>query len=204
MDNFINTIDLLGDEVVAKSIIEKTIIEFNDDLLTAVKDRAFYQCPELTSVNLPNVTLGKAEEAFYYCKKLKNVNLPNITELSGTFGECSALTSVNVPKLKKIGGSTFQYCTALTSIDLPNVTGIGYSVFWDCTKLTSIILRSETMCTLSSTNSFTRTPFASDGTGGTVYVPQALITQYQSATNWSSLYAGGKCNFVAIEGSEYE
>jgi hypothetical protein len=49
-----------------------------------------------------------------------------------------------------------------------------------------------------------KTPFASGGTGGTVYVPQALITEYQNATNWSTLYAGGTCNFVAIEGSEYE
>jgi hypothetical protein len=57
---------------------------------------------------------------------------------------------------------------------------------------------------LSNTNTFNSTPFATSGTGGTVYVPQALITEYQNATNWSTLYSGGKCNFVAIEGSEYE
>jgi hypothetical protein len=51
---------------------------------------------------------------------------------------------------------------------------------------------------------FDGTPFASGGTGGTVYVPQALITEYQNNTNWSALYAQGTCNFVAIEGSEYE
>ena len=65
-------------------------------------------------------------------------------------------------------------------------------------------LRSETVCTLSNVNAFNNTPFASGETGGTVYVPQALIEDYKIATNWSTLYEAGTCNFVAIEGSEYE
>ena len=100
-----------------------------------------------------------------------------------------------------VGTFAFYYCTALTSVDLPNATSIGGNAFFNCYKLTTIILRSPTVCTLASTGSFTNTPFASNGT---VYVPQSLISQYQTATNWSSLYSSGKCNFVAIEGSEYE
>jgi hypothetical protein len=57
---------------------------------------------------------------------------------------------------------------------------------------------------LSSISSFNSTPFATNGTGGTVYVPQALIAQYQQATNWSVLHTAGTCSFAAIEGSEYE
>ena len=56
MAEFQNTIDLLGDEVVAASIIDKTITEFNDDGLTNVGAHAFFQCTALTSVNLPNAT----------------------------------------------------------------------------------------------------------------------------------------------------
>ena len=103
-----------------------------------------------------------------------------------------------------VGAYAFYECKALTSVDLPNATSVGNSAFIYCSKLTTIILRSPTVCTLANTNAFNGTPFASNGTGGTVYVPQSLISQYQTATNWSSLYSGGKCNFVAIEGSEYE
>ena len=78
------------------------------------------------------------------------------------------------------------------------------SVFGYCKNLTTLVLKSETVCTLSNINAFNNTPFASGKTGGTVYVPQALIESYQTATNWSTLYAAGTCNFVAIEGSEYE
>jgi hypothetical protein len=65
-------------------------------------------------------------------------------------------------------------------------------------------MRGATVCPLINTNVFNSTPFAAGKAGGTVYVPQALIEQYQTATNWSTLYAAGTCNFVAIEGSEYE
>ena len=73
-----------------------------------------------------------------------------------------------------------------------------------CTALKTIVLRSAGLCSLVNANALTGTPFASGGTGGTVYVPSALIESYKTATNWSTLYAGGTCNFVAIEGSEYE
>jgi hypothetical protein len=98
----------------------------------------------------------------------------------------------------------FQKCYALASADFPSATEIGDRAFSDCSALTTLVLRSNTLCTLKSTGAFTNTTFASGGTGGTVYVPQALITEYQNATNWSTLYAAGTCNFVAIEGSEYE
>lgn len=181
MADFQNTIDLLGDETVSVKIISKEIEEFADDLVSKLGEYAFYYCTRLTSVDLPNVT---------------SVD-------SNVFVGCSKLTSVNFPSLKGVGTSMFEQCS-LTSIDLPSATSINAAAFHSCSKLTILILRSQTLCTLSNTNALFKTPFASGGTGGTVYVPQALISQYQQATNWSTLYAGGKCNFVAIEGSEYE
>jgi hypothetical protein len=82
--------------------------------------------------------------------------------------------------------------------------GLGGAYFDHCSSLTTLVLRNDTVVTLANINAFQGTPFASDGTGGTVYVPAALIESYQTATNWSTLYASGTCNFAAIEGSEYE
>lgn len=54
------------------------------------------------------------------------------------------------------------------------------------------------------TASANSTQFASNGTGGTLYVPQALISSYQSATNWSTILGYANNSIQAIEGSQYE
>lgn len=181
MADFINTIDLLGDDVVTNQIVGRTLVEFKDDEITQIGTRAFSGCVLLENVDLPNVTL-MSDYVFSNCKALKSVNLPNVPT---------------------IGTEVFYGCK-LTIIDLPKATHLGSGAFSGCTELTRVILRSETLCSLSSTGVFYKTVFAEGGTGGTVYAPQALITEYQNATNWSTLYAAGTCNFVAIEGSEYE
>ena len=251
MAEFQNTIDLLGDEVVARKIVDRTIEEFTDDGLKKIAESAFYKCTMLTRIELPNAT-EFGSSAFGGCSKLKNVSAPLITSIGSTaFGDsgveeidfpllrnagsqtyryckslkrvnlplvsavgysefqgCRALTSVNVPLARTIGNYAFVGCGALTSIDLPAASQIQGDNFGGafrlCQKLAVVILRNKTVCSLSGIEAFSYTPFYTDGTGGTVYVPQALIEQYQNATNWSTLYAEGTCNFVAIEGSEYE
>lgn len=136
------------------------------------------------------------------------------------------LTEYNNPKLTKIreyalynntriqrliarncydaGNNALRGCSALAFLDvaLVNIKAGGFA---DDTNIKTIILRkSDGICILINTSAFNKTPFASGGTGGTVYVPSALIAQYQQATNWSTLYAAGTCSFAAIEGSEYE
>lgn len=204
MTDFVNTIDLYGDDVVAGKIVDGTIEEFNDDIIASIGEYAFYDSSTLASVNLPNVTsIGKY--AFYSCKALTRVGIPNVTSIVDyTFQNCSTLASVDLTNVKSISTYAFLGCKALASVNLPNVTSMGTSAFASCSNLNVIILGGQSVCTLKSISAFNNTPFAAGGTGGTVYVPQALITQYQNATNWSTLYAAGTCNFVAIEGSEYE
>jgi hypothetical protein len=225
MADFQNTIDVLGDTVVAGMIVDRTIESFADNVITKIGTYAFYGCSALVSVDIPNVT-SIDRYAFQSCSALTSVNIPNVTSIGNTafqscaftsidmpnvtslasnvFSACKNLVSVNMPKVPKLEGNTFFNCQKLTSIDMPNVTSIGNATFSSCKNLNTIVLRKAQVCTLSNTNAFNSTPFASGGTGGTVYVPQALIESYRTATNWSTLYAAGTCNFVAIEGSEYE
>jgi hypothetical protein len=174
MADFINTIDVLGDEAVTKLIVEKTITEFLDDLVNVVGDYVFNSCASLANVNLPNVTsvLGSA---FAGCKALVHANLPNVTILA--YG-------------------IFENCIALTSMDMPNVTSIGSNAFKGCNVLKTLILRAESVCSLSASNSFTKTPFASGNAGGTLLVPRSLTTEYPNATNWSSVISGNANNRV--------
>ena len=209
MADFVNTIDVLGDEATAASIISGTITELKDDVIVTIKTDQFYQQNNLTVVDFPNVSkLGN--NAFYDCSKLESANLPNADSLekyiaSGSvFAKCMKLSSVNIRNFTNLGQNFFYGCKQLAFIDLPKVVNIGNQCFAFCNILSVIILRSETVCTLASANALVLTPFAAGKAGGTVYVPSALITEYQNATNWSTLYAAGTCNFVAIEGSEYE
>ena len=152
----------------------------------AVENNAFNGCQGVEEVYLPKVeTVGQS--AFYACDALKELALPSVWRLD--YGSLAA-------------GNT----TVLEKIDIgPGVSKTSGNAFGGCKVLTTLILRrTEGIVALSNVNDFTKTPFASDGTGGTVYVPSALIETYKTATNWSTLYAAGTCNFVAIEGSEYE
>lgn len=115
------------------------------------------------------------------------------------------LRGANVPNL---GGNSFRENSGLTHFDVTFTKSgrwIGGSVvFMSCSKLETLIIRSENLVSLGDTNCFTGTPFASGGTGGTIYVPSALIASYQAANNWSTILGYANNQIKAIEGSIYE
>ena len=158
--------------------------------------------------------------SFLGCSALESISFPNLINLYAAqcFKDCVSLTMACFPKL---GGSqtagatgyfysgTFQGCTSLETADLNTLgtssRGLLATDFFGCTSLKTLILRkTDGICLLGNVNVFQNTPFASGGSGGTVYVPQALISSYQTATNWSTLYSAGSTTFAAIEGSIYE
>ena len=163
--------------------------------VTTIGDRAFTGCSSLTIVNLPNTTSIGAR-IFNNCSSLMTIVLPNVTTTGTyTFNGCSKLTTANLPSVKIVANYTFQNCSNLTTVDLSNASRIGTYVFSGCSKLTTLILRSETLCSLDNTNSFTNTLINSTSGNGYIYVPRALKDQYVQATNWST-YAS---KFRAIE-----
>ena len=109
------------------------------------------------------------------------------------FYNCTSLTTANFPVAAYIRAYAFYNCTALTTADFHVATKISVSAFNNCSALTALILRSETMCTLSSTSAFTSSAIAS-GTGY-IYVPSALVDTYKANSAWSTYAA----QFRAIE-----
>lgn len=65
--------------------------------------------------------------------------------------------------------------------------------------LNTLVIRQNTVAQLAIVNHFNNTPFASGGDGGTLYVPQALISSYQSASNWSTLLGYANNQIKSIE-----
>ena len=168
-------------------------------LVTTNEGYLFIDCKSLRSVSLPNWNSYGTynSQVFLGCSSLTDVDLP---KLAGGIGDwfqgCSSLKKITLPLVTEVNYRTFWHCTELEIIDLPSCvkTG-GYYTFCDTPKLKALILRSTTMCAFTSNN------YTFDGSGiangvGHVYVPRELLTQYASATNWSTF---GSSIFRALE-----
>lgn len=174
----------------------------------------FKGCTSLVSVSFPKAGYWRNKSALFSgCSSLVSVNLPKCTALAGTdqFRYCISLPVLVLPLL---GGGNANFnissyslggCTSLQSFDVKNPYTIETNVFNGASILDTLIIRGIDRTTaLSNINAFTGTPFASGGNGGTLYVPSSKISDYEAATNWSTILGYENNNIQAIEGSIYE
>lgn len=213
-------------EAELRGIVERTLTSIDDDVCESIGSYAFYTYATLLSAIFRKAT-SIGDNAFYGCTGLTSIDFPEVTSIgSSTFRGCTGLTSVDFPKVITAGLYAFEGCTGLTRVEFPllttlvsnlfagctglteadfsQATAILYSVFRSCSNLRVLILRANSVCSLREIAVFTNTPFASDGTGGTLYVPQALIASYQAASNWRTILGYPNNQIKAIEGSIYE
>ena len=171
----------------------------------------FQGCTSLTSVNLPKVTGAPGNYSFSGCTALEHIFLPKFT-LSGTysFNGCTKLLTAVFPcngiSAVAMGGNTFRGCSKLTSVDIGNVTQIKANEFYNSTVMNTLVLRRTSVTTLANVSAFTGTPFASGKAGGTLYVPEAILESYQTATNWVTIfgYGSGEQNSIKSIESTHE
>lgn len=137
--------------------------------------------------------------------KTKYLRFNNVTELGDAkFLNHTELLEFYAPALRKHANFTWRYNSKLRILDIGLCAISNYDCN-GCSALEIIIIRNTNgVSTLggTTTNFPSGTPFG-DGTG-TVYVPQALIESYKTATNWSYLYGINPDVFQPLEGSEYE
>lgn len=144
--------------------------------------------------------------AFQSCSGLQSVSFPSLTGCqTGIFQSCTNLTNIYVPNMVTANILAFAQCANLEFLDLPSMTKLNYSgVFRNDYNFQTLILRHSDVVPINN-DVFSNTPFSGyGGKTGTVYVPSSLISAYQTASNWSTLFNGGTVTFVAIEGSQYE
>ena len=166
---------------------------------------AFFGCTGITALNTPKVT-SIDTNALYNVSALTKIYIPEVLSV-GTYAlrQCKKITRVYFPKATSVGNYALSRCNVLPVADLGQVSTINGGMFVEDYALKTLILRkSDGIVTLSATSAFGATPFDANGSGGTVYVPSALIETYQTATNWSTLFTAGTCTFVPLEGSVYE
>ena len=112
--------------------------------VTSIGYYAFFDCPDLTSVTIPNSVTSIGSNSFCGCTGLTNINIPNsVTSIEGdAFYGCTGLTNITIPgSVTHIGAFAFTNCDGLTSITIPNsVTSIGKGAFAWCDGLTSVTM----------------------------------------------------------------
>ena len=114
----------------------KTVII--DSSITGIGKRAFYNCSNLSSVEIPDTVTYIGPGAFRNCS-LTSVDIPASVETLGSsaFNGCTNLKSATLHDgLKTIDSSTFTNCTSLESIIIPDsVTKLGDQAFYKCSSL---------------------------------------------------------------------
>lgn len=167
--------------------------------LTYIGGSAFQVCSSISITEIPSSVTYIGSGAFGYCRSIPSISCDGaITTLgnsafTGANGSQMILTSASFPNMaltSNIGpvfGSTTSAsaCQQLEFCDIGSTVGIAANSFANCYKLQTLVLRkTASICTLANVSAFLNTPMCGyNGLTGTVYVPSALISTYQTATN---------------------
>ena len=135
----------------------------------------FSGCKNLTSVDLTNFNMPNLTDVanlVYQCANLQSIDLSNIdtskvTDMNYVFGYCDDLEYVNI------------------SGWLSNESVSNSYLFYQCFALKAVVIDSPAVFKLSNPNAITGSSIAR-GTGF-VYVPDDLVDEYKSATNWTTV-----------------
>jgi hypothetical protein len=132
---------------------------------------------------------------------LATLKLPNLTTITGANAFNGVIASALVfPKLSSYPSINAINSAKATAIDLgPTIDGINAYMFQSSSNLETLILRKTSLAALNNINAFNSTLFASGKSGGTLYVPQALIASYEAATNWSTILGYANNQIKSIE-----
>lgn len=158
--------------------------------------------------------------AMAYCDSTHDWKIvaPNATFVDhNAFRECRYLTEAHFPSLTSYGATSYIFYMPVSGVKKLSLLDWGKcdlrsNLFSYASNLKTLILRKTTIATVNNVNTFSGTPFANGGSGGTIYIPKALYdhlgdgtsNDYKAATNWSTVDGYGTITWAKIEGSPYE
>ncbi len=173
--------EITSDEELTVAVTSKSYIVYSGDVVipesvtylgqtysvTSVGNAAFYNCPDLTSVSIPNSVTEIGYNAFYSCRGLTSVAIPNsVTYIKeSAFYGCTGLTSVSIGQASSsIPGSAieidrmaFAGCTALKSVTFDkSMTNIKVSAFYNCTGLATVTFGSDVTEIVGESGAFSK------------------------------------------------
>ena len=216
---------VLGDDV---GVIANSAFAYYPDITSIVGNgvntvdaNGLSYMTKLTSASFPNATRFN-DNAFKGDNRLNEALFPKVTHIGGQcFGSCNYLKRINLPLVSSVGGSPFYNCNDLNKIELPSLSGQAAGefsrgcstlVYADLGKGTAIttngitsrviealVLRRTSAITALSVAGGIQANLVANRNLGHVYVPQDLLSTYQTATNWSTHYAKNPNLFRVLE-----
>lgn len=175
--------------------------------LKVIGTSAFSDCSNLKYITIPSTVEHLGEEAFLGCTSLKKIEVPSgVLELfERCFAGCTSLEEViwhegkSGVDSRSIYSQVFSGCTNLRKVTIPEgVFDIQHEVFAN-TAISTLVLPS----TVADIDSYAfgqmpnlqtiyckapRTPYVDSGfmmQVSTIYVPEGVVGNYQSANGWS-------------------
>lgn len=132
----------IGDRAFYDCINLKSIII--PEGVTVIGESAFYNCINLENIIIPETVKKIDIYAFHNCEKIKDIKLPDNLEIihTGAFNNCSSLKSIEIPKaVDAVYPEVFLDCNSLEEVSfLGNIIEINKSAFEGCEKLKTIKL----------------------------------------------------------------
>lgn len=153
-------------------------VEFNGVKfdVTAIGDKAFWACRELTYISLPNTITYIGGEAFAGCTGLSSLVFPN--------------------SLKKIGDYAFTE-SGLNSVDIPpSVYEIGERCFYNCERLVQI-MHYVTLERIGA-RAFHRTPWYDAKPNGLVFAGNSVLYSFKGPAPSASFWLGYGSNYGSL------
>ncbi len=153
--------------------------------VTAIADKAFYNCKEIKEVYMPDTIVNMGSWTFYGCSNLTKVQLSESLDTIGysSFAGCNLLKDIEIlPNIEVIASYAFCECDALTFLDLSHVKQIGGAAFKNCSSLKYVTLGDD----MTEINEYT---FESCSSLLGVYLPDGITTiKYKAFNNCRALY----------------
>lgn len=152
--------------------------------VTSIGTNIFGQCRAFAAITLHKNITSFGARMLTQCLNLETVSIPNGVQIipASAFNGCYRLRSVTMPdSVVEIGSAAFTSCRRIPSVVMPpNITAIGNSAFSSCSALTRVDFSA---CT--SVPSLGTGVFATVASGFEIIVPENLLDEWKTATNWS-------------------
>ena len=136
---------ITGYTPLGSNIVKVEIPETIDGIeVTSIASEAFYYCPYISEITIPQTVTKIAENAFAGCTALEKIVIPDsVTKIGdGLFVGCTSLKSVTFSsELTEIPAFTFNGCVSLESFTISDqIVKIGEGAFQGCSALTAVVI----------------------------------------------------------------
>ena len=174
----------------------------------SISNYAFSGCTSLSYIYLPSTVKTLGTYAFSGCTSLPYIDVSNVTSLgnycfngcnslykavlrknlagnvpTNLFTNCYALRDVDISEAAaNINAQAFDSCYSLRAIEIPaSVTSISTNSFKDCSGILEYVFTRSMPPTITATTFLNMNPLCK------IYVPDANINAYKTASNWNLL-----------------